>query len=623
MATSIESFHQLLTISGIRRVYFIDDYFSSNLDEDEVLVQVQHIIAKGNEEELKLKLQTEIDLNKVPADQIVYEIRKLIDGKTDKQKKDILESIISISDTNYIKETITTSKIVSHFPESVAEEVHPSKWDNIRANVLKQEIEKGGRVLILFDHDLSKAPGFEIRNGVDLIKELKKEQFFENIDCILISHDILDAKAELPRRKELINDNGDLVDSDFFPLSKKRLDVDDHFFDGIKKALINKYFEKIKSDSIKLIDASYKTAIKTIEDFDTYDFDTTILQTSLKEGVWAPETIFRISDIVFERELKSLMAKSGFTSRINSELKEVQKFSEIVFPISADMEPYSEKLFLRHSETYDPGEVINSLRKPLENGDIFEVGSNKYILVAQACDMMVRAMGNKKGARNAKTVTLLKITEQTYKDHKDKKRKDEEHYLRDKYPLPYFTSGTTSVGVVDFTNFLIIDIDFLDLCVLNSDGSCMIDFKRVHEYKKNLSLSWEARCDLLVEKLKPYTDRLGEFRKLFKPTRIQNIRKEIQRLLPEKILRIFARLSNGKKRRDIDKIEKNLYPKIVLASSNMIDNSFVNMPSLGVYNFAFKRVSKYKDHGATYLLERYTRHLSRIAEPHDFAFSKK
>lgn len=617
MESTKQTFHLLLELSGIKKVYFIDDYLSNAFDSESVLALASDLIQKGKENDIISTPNVLIDLSKTPPTEIVNKLRAFFDGSsTQDQKIAVAGYISSINDNEYLKETKITSKIVNHFP--TAEGLHPSKWDDVRENQLAKEL-KEGRILILFDHDLSKAQGFEARNGIELIKELKKKDFFDQIDCILISHDIVDAKEELPKRAKLIFGT-ELNESDFFPLSKKRLEVDDHFFDGIKKALINRYFETIKLHTVGLIEHSYKEAIKAIRLFDTYDFDDTILQTSIKEGVWVPETIIRISDIIFERELKRQMVDTNYALKVNKQLKEAQKFSGLRFSVNEEMQPYSDKLRLRHDETYDPGDIINSLRKPLENGDIFQLGDSKYILVAQACDMMVRGSGVKQGARNAKNVTLLKIITQTYQAHA-KKKKEAEHYLRDKYPLPYFTSGKDEIGVVDFTDFLVVDIDLLDLCVLNAGGDCKINLNNQND-KDYLSLSWESRFDLLVEKLKPFEAQLKVYKGLFKPSRYQYIKRNIEKIIPAKILRRFQNL-NSSRNQDILKIQKDLHPKIVLASSTPINVDLVKVNSDGTYDFLFKRIAKYKDHGATYLLERYTRHLSRIAEPHDFAFSKK
>jgi len=614
-----KTFHFLLELSGITKVYFIDDYLDMEFNPENALALAVTLIA-DNKGDLIISsmvgvasLNGHLNISTTPHDEIVNTLRVFFDnGAIDAAvKKDASVVIYSLGDENYLKEIQTISKIVDHFP--VAQSVHPSLWDSIKDGELEKDLANG-KILILVDKDLSKAEGFANRNGVELIKELKKKSYFGQISCILISHDILNAKDELSERSKLVG--GDLTEKDFFALSKKRLDVDDHFYDGIKKALINGYFESIKEHTTDLIQESYKDAIAKIKEFDTYDFDDIIVKKSLKEGIWPPETIVRISNIIFERSLKKRMVSTNYALKVNKEFREAQKFSSIDFPImDASIEPYVAKLILRHDETYDPGDIINPLRKPLENGDIFQLHESKYILVAQACDIIVRASGNKKGIRNAKTATLLKIDEKTLKKYKQK-LKDEDHYLKDKFPLNYFKSGSTAaeVGVADFTNFLIVDIDFLDLCVLNAEGKCKFDLNSTDNIKEYLSPSWEFRYDILLQKLKQLDEKLQGFKKQLRPRGLGIYLRRIRNVIPKMILNRMQMLNYGSNNLHL---EKELYPKIILASSQPIESPITFEKD--VFDFAFTRITKYKDSGATYLLDRYTRHLSRIAEPLDFA----
>ena len=72
---------------------------------------------------------------------------------------------------------------------------------------------------------------------------------------------------------------------------------------------------------------------------------------------------------------------------------------------------------------------------------------------------------------------------------------------------------------------------------------------------------------------------------------------------------------------DHQSIENEFYPRLILASTTQVIHQ-VAFNDNGVFNFSVTRIGKYKDYGATYLLDRYTKHLSRVAEPHDFAIGK-
>jgi hypothetical protein len=65
-------------------------------------------------------------------------------------------------------------------------------------------------------------------------------------------------------------------------------------------------------------------------------------------------------------------------------------------------------------------------------------------------------------------------------------------------------------------------------------------------------------------------------------------------------------------------IIKEFYPKAVIVSSD-IDIRGVKVDVDLNVDFGIQRSLKYKDPGAGNLLSKYTEHLSRFAEAHDFA----
>ena len=117
------------------------------------------------------------------------------------------------------------------------------------------------------------------------------------------------------------------------------------------------------------------------------------------------------------------MSETHYPNKVNKEIKSSIRFGEVEFNIPDAYRPYSDKVKIRHKEIYSNGELINSLHKPIENGDIFQINDEKFILVAQPCDMMVRGKGNSAGKRTAKYVTLLQIDDITLIDFEKKSKK--------------------------------------------------------------------------------------------------------------------------------------------------------------------------------------------------------
>jgi len=594
--TSKNDFHSLLANAGIKKVYFIDDYLPEKFDIDNILAAVAELLAKMGEDLFVEKLSECIDLKRTPVDEISNAIRKFCEEANDEHRDKIKEIVLGLTDDEYLKQSEQTTKIVKLFPESVGLGIRPELWDELRENSLKKDIELG-RVLILFDLDLSKAPGFTNRTGVDLIRELKKDGYLDKITCILISHDILETSNELSTRQKLIEEFG-FTEADFFPLSKKRLDIEDHFYDGIKKSLLNAHCELIKLESTKIIHAAYSQALNRIKEINTYDFDHTIFQSSYEEGIWEAETLFRIAGILFDEEIKKQIIDTEFQKRINLQIRESKKLSDVRFRIGKHIEPYSEKYRLRHSEIYENGTVINRLYKPLENGDIFEIYEGHddckglYILIGQECDFMVR---NPDGKREANLGYLYKIhvydsiqfNEMIGAHYKDYNI----DYFDSKFKLEYITPKTDDVGLVSLKNPLVVDLKVLDLIVFNSSGEAKRDINTDFDTSV-LSFAWEARYRRNDNYFKTESGRINSAFAALKGITDRNIKES---LIAKNRLRLSpVRPEAGK----VVSLQKS------------------------VFDFGIRRVLNFRRPGSAILLDKLTKYQSRHATLHDFAIMK-
>lgn len=620
--TTKEKLKTLFDLLGIKSVYYVDD--ENNLSDFDVQILIGEIEKiYGLEKISDLSKVTIVTLNPddLPKEGIIELIKEQWSGLGIENKKALYREVISISESDgeNIIDFSRATMVGEQIPDGMIKILSPHEWDAEKTN-LSRKLGNEDKALILFDEELKYAGGrFESTKGQDLILEVKKMVLNDKTICTLLTHRTT-TKEELSYRDRIIRHRKrDALDpleiNDFFPLSKERLDNSEVFADGIKKTLINSHIETIKHHTVNLIEKSYKEATNTINAFDTYDFEEAILKSSVKDGIWEVDTILRISDIAFDNALKKLMKETDYAITVNPHIKSSLGFLDILFDVPDDMLPYSQKIGLRYNEIYDKGEVINYLRKPLENGDIFLFNGSKYILVAQPCEMVVRKKEGKLGTRTAKIATLLKINEMSRKDFEKKLEKG--HYLRDQFPMEYFIEGKRDVGVVDFKEYVILDIDYLDFCVFNKEGECKFDPMKLWNEQNFVSKSWEARLDLLTEKLKGIQTKLLQIRKYLKK-RDFNVFLRIRQYIPKFAVRYFPVKRN---RFDTQIIESEFYPRFVLASSLPISNPVV-VENDGTFNFSIKRIGKFKDFGATYLLERYTRHLARTAEPHDFAFGK-
>jgi hypothetical protein len=214
--------------------------------------------------------------------------------------------------------------------------------------------------------------------------------------------------------------------------------------------------------------------------------------------------------------------------------------------------------------------------------------------VAQECDLMMRTnKGGRRGERAAKTAMLLKLQTLTQQElQKEMETHFEKagmvmHYYANKFKLEYFVSGKKDVGVVHFAQEFRVDLDALDLVVFNADGKAQIELTKNKFDTDLVSASWEMRFNKLhkhYDKKKKQVEELLKKMdgKLDQATKLQVLKSTGCRLAPLRNL-----------------------GKATVYSSNKFD-------------FGIKRVMRLKKDGATYLLDRYYKHLSRKGEPHDF-----
>lgn len=598
--SATEKLEQLLQLTNIEEVYYIDDLFEYE-PLPELVSHAKDLFDAGDITKLNELFDGAVKTSVPDADIFGNEVENYWEGLGKKAREEVIGKMDkgAFNKSDYER----TDKLKSYFPPDTIQLVSPDKWEKTLKEIEKKYRSQNKKVLILFDQELKFAEGERFRNGtvtgIELIASARNSKASNNIVCALITHLITEVSKELPARDKLVDDSSNaLMKDDFFALTKKRINYPEKLCDGIKKVLLNEHCELIKVQATDIIKDAYKQVVDKLHKLDTYDFDHIILRSSYGEGVWEVNTLMRIANNLFDQEIEDLMVKKKFAKSINPAIKKSKELSDITFTIPANHQPYNEKLTLRHHDIYHAGDRINGLHQPLENGDIFEVyegtGKGLYILVAQECDLMMRTnKGGKQGERAASTAMLLKL--KTYKQQELQQEMEAHfkkagmvmHYYANKFQLEYFVPGKKDVGVVLFTQEFRVDLDVLDLVVFNADGKALINLIANKFDTDLVSASWEMR-----------------YHKLHKHYVKQ------QKRIVELLKKTDGKLDKPTKQLLVNSIGCGLAPIRNLGKPNVYNDD--------KFEFGIKRVMRLKKDGATYLLDRYYKHLSRKAEPHDF-----
>ncbi|WP_428327913.1 hypothetical protein [Mucilaginibacter sp.] len=605
-ADLLESIHAVLSSLNINKVYFVDDAVNLQTDQQTFIGLVESILAEGKLDELRaIPIQNAIDFQ-TDEQVLAAHIRQVWENVPAQKQLKYFTRIYTIAgQPEAIKDINVSNHLKNFFKENVLECLTPNEWDDQREAIFTS-IPEGQRILVLFDQDLKMADGrFRDDNvrGEDLILETKQHASADKVILTLFTHTVPDHAAELPERQRICEQYGALSEKDFFVLTKKRLEKQDEFTDGLKKACLNTYCEQIKDNTLAIVVEAQKRTVDRIKAFDTYEFDQAVFKSSFTEGVWEPETLLRMTDTIFKDEVRRLMLDQEYVTKTNDIIAAARKISSITVKLQDAKADHTEKFKIRHQELYESPELLNPLRRPIDNGDMFKIteGARKnkrYILIAQECDLMVRSEGEKRGKRGANMAVLAEITvvskdkvlnEQitTYQKQIDKK-KFGNHFFADRYRLNYFELGTDKVGIVDFKDILLVDLNILDLAVFDLTGNSVLDLANPNYSASYHNAAWQSRYELIAQEYTKIADELD-----LSYAALDAVTDEGRRAsLKAKINRVLSFINPA---------------GVVMNYDNR------------KFDFGVERTGRLRLPKSKHLLDRYYLHLSRFAEQHDFA----
>lgn len=351
-----------------------------------------------------------------------------------------------------------------------------TEWKNSSDNLLKEEMVD--QTLFLFDRDFSKEGGSK-EEGIKIIQNLQGKE--KQIWCGLLSHTFT-SKDEYKTWKEFA-DKYDIDKDRFVLIAKVRLTEDQlGFARMLRLTVMNKYCENLKDKVSDIIKETFEESQRKIDELDIYDFEHIVFRSSYEEGIWEPDTLFRLYNIYQKRNARQRAFDDPDLRACTGKIRELSSIS-----ISNIDEHISELWRIQRQELYEEREYINNLHLPIDLGDIFQKtdgnSRKKFILLAQPCNLMVRADAPKgKRAHDFNEVVLAEIV-------------DEPKDPIDSYELLYFDDKTGNHKYVYFRNTYTVLLCILDLCVFNKNGQAKMASNDI--CPASIPPSWEIRFKIL------------------------------------------------------------------------------------------------------------------------------
>lgn len=336
-----------------------------------------------------------------------------------------------------------------------------SQWNDQKEDLLREARQT--RTLFLFDEDLTRDGG-TTTGGIELIRQVMASDEAQSAMCALLSHKILPDK-EFEYFKEFTEQEYGFDPDRVVPVAKANLGrrpLD--FARSIKLTVLNPDCRKLVRLSINMMKESNDRACKRLEDIGIHAFDHMVFRASNRDGIWEPDTLFRLLNLFQRLEARAAALKNPELRQLVEKIRSVSNIPTQIDPKSRPDDAWK----TQQLELYETADFINSSHLPIELGDIFErTGENpdestKYILLAQPCDLMVRPEeGSRKEAIDR--VVLARIADKAPSD------RESEYDV-----LPQFNCAKDEDAIVDFTEVHLVSLNTLDLCSFDSEGIARI-----------------------------------------------------------------------------------------------------------------------------------------------------
>ncbi len=369
----------------------------------------------------------------------------------------------------------------------------------------------GKFTLLLIDQDFTKESGPE-EGGTAILKGLQtsiSDADASTLRCALLTQKPL-IREEHHTWDKFATEQG-LNRSRFMLISKERLNEGN--FGGLllmlRLTILNPKCESLRTEAETVYQAALDKAKQQIAGITIYDMEQIVFASSRREGVWEPDTLFRILGMYLRREARKLAQTNTNLRNVADSIRQLAGANPLE---PSPKQEGTKALEIRQIELYEEPEYLNKHCTPIDLGDVFEVVpgpgalAKHYILLAQPCDMMVRfedPTGERK--RGVTDGTMLEIISEAATAGGCAASYQFKYDPTLMARLDYY-HPTGAHAYVDFATARTVNLAILDLCVMREDGKAelaafdknmpdgLIPSWRLHHHNMRVKLRAAGDC---------------------------------------------------------------------------------------------------------------------------------
>ena len=226
-------------------------------------------------------------------------------------------------------------------------------------------------------------------------------------------------------------------------------------------------------------------ALNRFEQLDLPTLTSIVFESSNVEGAWELETILRVVK-AFVRD--SLDNRVYGDPRMAEAVKEIAAAASVRTGSDERLERYAFQI--QHTERYVTGDYLSERRMALANGDLFEVTNagnctSLWVLVAQPCDLAIRADGKRNASPTHLTILPVEIC------------KEEPRWAH--VELQDFDPPGSDKVFVRLTSPAYVPTDILDLAAFSETGEAV--WIRGSREDTMQAVGWARRAGKVYEQL--------------------------------------------------------------------------------------------------------------------------
>ncbi|MBN1936860.1 MAG: hypothetical protein JW934_19520 [Anaerolineae bacterium] len=560
---------QILSGMGIQKVISVDDFYATAESHYEDAVALFEVVR--SKQDIQCSDLVPRDILDAPDNIWTRRLQAFWTEASPDSKSAILNELAVIAgDEIVFSDVKDLSRLKEFIPEGMFQAMSPDDWDQNKKNIIAKA-RNNQRILCLFDQDLHLA-GRSDNAGTLLLQQTLTERNDDCVVCGLLTQ-MITREAELETARTLAAEVGLTLDQ-FLPLSKERLRGDPmEFVDGLKMILLNYARHRLSRQVQELTIQASKEALEKTNDIDVYDFEHIVIRSSEGEGVWEPDTLFRLFNLFEYDAFRRAILVSDRRASIYVDIERMRAVRSITTLESQRNYPTDKVYQIRRMEVFDEPELLNAGYQPIDLGDIFEIRNKKYILLAQPCDLMVRENGARSQGIDDAVLVQIRVLEE-----------DEEDIPGgiSSFRCEYLGERREQIAFVKFRNSIRISLSVLDLAVFNDEGKCYISLSDIENTKfPTLHVPWRKRLETL--------------QKHYQKTHTEFVKMPYQK---------------------VSAYQKKALGHLLTCSAQNISFQY---DARGIFEFDIRRVGRYRAPLSVHLLSAYFSFLSRNPQEHDFA----